>query len=308
MAGKQLGIDNVTRWNSWYTLLMVAVEKKDQLNAFCIKHYKDLSSDILSGPDWEIIELTEQFLQPFHQATLSQQANWSSIEQVLLNMEILLKHYETSKQEFIENAHLTRCIEMGWLVLEGYYMKSDSSPAYAMALLLHPSRRLEYIRTIWKHEWWEAIEHSVRQLWVDYRDRLLPIDTVAKQANISDQIKVPSIYDSLRKSLDITSRKQEQGDEFERYIHATPHPLDGISALEWWEIHRLEFPRLSCLARDILSIPAMSDEPERIFSSSRRVLSWDRARLGDKVLEHLTCIKHWKRNGHISLFTPSDDT
>ncbi len=165
---------------------MVAVEKKDQLNAFCIKHYKDLSSDILSGPDWEIIELTEQFLQPFHQATLSQQANWSSIEQVLLNMEILLKHYETSKQEFIENAHLTRCIEMGWLVLEGYYTKSDSSPAYAMALLLHPSRRLEYIRTIWKHEWWEAIEHSVRQLWVDYRDRLLPIDTVAKQANISD--------------------------------------------------------------------------------------------------------------------------
>lgn len=48
-------------------------------------------------------------------------------------------------------------------------------------------------------------------------------------------------------------------------------------------------------------------EPERIFSSSRRVLSWDRARLGDKVLEHLVCIKHWKRSGHISLFTPSVD-
>src|SRR5205814_10051794 len=118
MVGKQLGIDNITRWNSWYTLLIVTVEKKDQLNAFCIKHYKDLSSDILSGPEWEIIELTEYFLQPFHQAILSQQSNWSSIEQVLLNMEILLKYYESSRQEFFENAHLTRCIEMRWHVLE----------------------------------------------------------------------------------------------------------------------------------------------------------------------------------------------
>jgi len=51
MVGKQLGINNITHWNSWYTLLMVAMEKKDQLNTFYIKHYKDLSNNILSGPD-----------------------------------------------------------------------------------------------------------------------------------------------------------------------------------------------------------------------------------------------------------------
>jgi len=44
----------------------------------------------------------------------------------------------------------------------------------------------------------------------------------------------------------------------------------------------------------------MSDEPERVFSSARRVLSWDRARLGDELLQQLQCVKHWKRNGHIS--------
>ena len=48
------------------------------------------------------------------------------------------------------------------------------------------------------------------------------------------------------------------------------------------------------------------------FLTSAVLFLWfsllDEARLGDKVLEYLTCIKYWKRNGHISLFTPSDDT
>ena len=48
-----------------------------------------------------------------------------------------------------------------------------------------------------------------------------------------------------------------------------------------------------------LSIPPMSDEPERIFSSARRTISWDRARLGDDTVETTQCIKHWKKNGHI---------
>jgi hypothetical protein len=39
------------------------------------------------------------------------------------------------------------------------------------------------------------------------------------------------------------------------------------------------------MAIDILSIPAMSAEPERVFSGSRRTVSWDRAQLGAETLE-----------------------
>jgi len=51
------------------------------------------------------------------------------------------------------------------------------------------------------------------------------------------------------------------------------------------------------MAIDILSIPAMSDEPERIFSGARRTVSWERAQMGAKNLEKVECLKYWKRSG-----------
>ena len=51
------------------------------------------------------------------------------------------------------------------------------------------------------------------------------------------------------------------------------------------------------MAMDILSIPAMSDEPERIFSGGRRTVSWERAQMGAENLERVECLKYWKRSG-----------
>ena len=46
------------------------------------------------------------------------------------------------------------------------------------------------------------------------------------------------------------------------------------------------------MAIDILSIPAMSAEPERVFSGARRTISWDRAQLSATVIETTECLKH----------------
>jgi hypothetical protein len=46
------------------------------------------------------------------------------------------------------------------------------------------------------------------------------------------------------------------------------------------------------MAIDILLIPAMSDEPERVFSGARRTVSWDRAQMGADTLEITECLKH----------------
>ena len=51
------------------------------------------------------------------------------------------------------------------------------------------------------------------------------------------------------------------------------------------------------MAIDIFSIPAMSDEPERVFSGARRTITWDRAQLAPETIEKTECLKHWKRSG-----------
>jgi hypothetical protein len=54
------------------------------------------------------------------------------------------------------------------------------------------------------------------------------------------------------------------------------------------------------MALEILSVPAMSAEVERIFSSAKLTLSERRARLDCEIVEALECLRHWDAAGMIS--------
>jgi hypothetical protein len=56
------------------------------------------------------------------------------------------------------------------------------------------------------------------------------------------------------------------------------------------------------MAIDILSIPPMSDEPERVFSGARRMVSWNRGQMEAETIEIRECLKHWKRSGILETF------
>jgi hypothetical protein len=46
------------------------------------------------------------------------------------------------------------------------------------------------------------------------------------------------------------------------------------------------------MALDILSILAMSDELERVFSGACRTISWEWMSLGANTIEETECLKH----------------
>jgi hypothetical protein len=54
-------------------------------------------------------------------------------------------------------------------------------------------------------------------------------------------------------------------DELEDYL-TSPRERSTIVPTVWWIAQESRFPVLSKIARDILSIPAMSSEVERVFS------------------------------------------
>jgi len=59
----------------------------------------------------------------------------------------------------------------------------------------------------------------------------------------------------------------EEENEWTRYLKS---PLvrnwSGFSVRNWWLEHEKEFPTLSRMALDLLAVPSMSTEVERIFS------------------------------------------
>jgi hypothetical protein len=76
-------------------------------------------------------------------------------------------------------------------------------------------------------------------------------------------------------------------------------PVQSIagSSLSWWlePTQQKLYLKLSRMAINILSIPAMSAESEWVFSGTHRTISWERCRLGSKVVEETECLKSWIR-------------
>jgi hypothetical protein len=56
------------------------------------------------------------------------------------------------------------------------------------------------------------------------------------------------------------------------------------------------------MAINILSIPPMSDKPERVFSGTRYMVSWDRGQMEAEIMEIREYLKHWKRTGILQTF------
>ena len=85
-------------------------------------------------------------------------------------------------------------------------------------------------------------------------------------------------------------------DEYAKYCRLNLIPCKR--PLEWWEARREEYSRLSKMAFDLLSIPLMSAECERIFSFTKRFIPSDRNRLKDDVIEAMSCLKYWYKTDH----------
>jgi hypothetical protein len=88
-------------------------------------------------------------------------------------------------------------------------------------------------------------------------------------------------------------------DEYEEYYSARPdRRISNI--LNWWCSQAGTYPQLSRMAGDLLSIPAMSAECERVFSSTKLLISDRRNWLSEEVIEASECLKSWEMSGHMS--------
>ena len=54
-------------------------------------------------------------------------------------------------------------------------------------------------------------------------------------------------------------------EELDDYLRATLEPED-VYPMDYWKANKSKYPILASMAWDILSIPAMSSEVERVFS------------------------------------------
>jgi hypothetical protein len=67
-----------------------------------------------------------------------------------------------------------------------------------------------------------------------------------------------------------------------------------FNILNWWQRHKLTYPILALLAKDVLTVSASTISSESTFSLAGRVLEERRRRLTTDMVEVLSCIKDWE--------------
>jgi hAT family C-terminal dimerisation region len=292
-AGRVLGLDNDTRWNSWFLLLNVTLEKQEHVKWYQDRHWDSLKDDYLTPEDWQTLHDTRDFLQPFWKITRLTEGHRTTLDSTLFTMDVLHKHYQQAFIKFRNKQQILGCILTSWHIFDKYYQLSDESPVYAAALILHPSRRKAHILKNWPRSWHKTVFNSVKKLWEDsYKE--LPSEN---PLSLFQSEPIPDEYELLARELDVVGANSDI-DEYETFTSQVPISID-CSPLIWWlrDEQQSHYPGLSKMAIDILSIPAMSADPERVFSGARRTISWDRMQLGASVIERGECLKSWIRSG-----------
>lgn len=245
-----------------------------------------MQGDILSDDDWEVLIQIKAFLEKIEAATKALEGSSSCLDFTLPNFEYILRVFETAKIENADHPLIAPMINSGWAKFNKYYSLTDETHAYVTAAILNPRRNWKWLEKKWSDtqaEWIKLAKKKVQKVWeTEYKPQSNQPPPTSRTKNVF----LTSLYDSDEEEF-------AQRDEYETYC-ALP-PVDIEDPLGWWleTTQQKAFPNLSKMAIDYLSIPAMSSEAERLFSSCKITLTDRRNRLGADLLEALECLKSW---------------
>jgi hypothetical protein len=96
LASRMIPLDNRTRWNGWYLMLVVALELRPAIEKYCQNHESELEDDELTPEDWRRLRTIKDFLEPFQSGTLYTEGDCAAIDRVLFTMDVLIKHFQLS--------------------------------------------------------------------------------------------------------------------------------------------------------------------------------------------------------------------
>ncbi|KAM4063568.1 transposase-like protein [Hirsutella rhossiliensis] len=273
--------DGGIRWNATFYMIERALKCRPAIDLYQAqwkppdKNDKH-KNDFLTEADWHELELFYRLLQPFERLTKRLQCRadgegneggQGSVWQVLYAMDFLLTKLESVKEEIhamdADNKdelppYYSAGVLAAWSKINTYYELTDRSPIYLTV----------------------ATDH------VDQAET-----SPCSSPTIDDE------FDAWGHTTDRPHRgkRRKVETEWEVWIKQVPSKddMNVKNPLAWWVDRRHVWPILSKLALNIFSTPAMSAEPERVFSDGGELITDKRNGLGDDTVEAEMIQKNW---------------
>lgn len=305
--------DNETRWNSRDNRNTRLLQLQPAVELFQKSYNDEILENALLNKDWEALRDEVEVLEPFRQLsevlqTRAAEGRNGSIWETLPAIEHLLEHVEAlkAKQPRDKASEPQRnALNNTWKVLTKYYKLTDAVPTvYFIATLLNPTLRIQYFENHWSKDsvLKKAMDKHKKTVYTYWKNEY------STRPVITPPPQIPRKRTLLEAFLHPTVTPE--ADEFTAYLKGPVTVVpegEQLNLLKWWDTHKQQYPTLSQLALDILSIPAMSTECERVFSGAGLLVTNRKKRLSADVIEAIECLRTWWHEGIIQHVPDSDD-
>ena len=287
-----LHLNNDNRWDSTYEMIDHALKLRGPIDAFIVAamnkrdgetqkgHREQLPADQLKSADWKELEELHALLKPFKSITMELQGNLSdeqmngAIFDLLPSFDYLLQHLEDAKKKFTGKSTIATCVNLAWLKLNEYYEKTDLTSVYVIATILDPRMKYGYFERRWatRQDWIEIAKANFEAAYERYRENAVNPMPVSLTPPTLPPTAATGVSALKKWKFAQHVPLQQEFDELHVYTHS-PVEASNIEPRTWWIVNQSRFPILATMVRDILSIPAMSSEVERVFSEYRTIFT-----------------------------------
>ncbi|KAJ3765129.1 hypothetical protein FB446DRAFT_622174, partial [Lentinula raphanica] len=126
-----------------------------------------MSDLALNDDEWEAVEGLVAVLKILKEATTFFSTTNPSVAAVIPTMDAIDEAFASGIVDTTEfSGPIRHALSIGKKTLNKYYGLTDDSYIYRMAIVLHPSRKLDYFRNAeWPDSWVEAAVAVTRESW-----------------------------------------------------------------------------------------------------------------------------------------------
>lgn len=311
---KNLAIDDQTKWNTTYEMLLAASELKEVFS--CLDTSDPDYKDGPSQEDWKQIETLCTYLKPLFETanllTTPTVPTTNTFFHEAWKIQLELARAAASEDPSISS--LTKTMQEKF----DKYWKSCCF-ILAIAVVMDPRFKMKLVEFSFSKIYGEeaanyvkTVDEGIHELFMEYVALPLPLTPAyieeANNGGVKQEDAQGGNHLLTDNGLGLTDfdvyimettshlAKSELDQYLEESLLPRVHEFDVVG---WWKLNRMKYPTLSKMARDILSIPVCTVPSESVFDTVGKEMDRYRCSLRPETVEALICAKDWLQNDSV---------
>ncbi|XP_047332372.1 zinc finger BED domain-containing protein DAYSLEEPER-like [Impatiens glandulifera] len=309
-SSKTLAMDDISKWNTTYEMLISASEMKEVFACF-----DTIDPDFKFTPtmeEWKQVETICTYMK-FLSDTANILASPNLQTTNAFFHEVWKIQLELCRASAVEDLFISDIAKAMRVPFDNYW--KNCCLVLAIAVVMDPRFKMKLVEFSFSKiygegsaEYVKIVDDGIHELFYEYMTE----DNVGVRVG-GGGIKIEGSPTSMgvNDALGLTdfdvyimeTSSQQERSELDQYLEESLLPrVHEFDVLGWWKINKMKYPTLSKMARDILTIPVCTVGPESVFDTDRKELDDYKCRLRPETAEALICAKDWLKAEPVDIY------